>query len=76
MKLYLVGAIWYSADQGDYPNTREFPSYCCATFEEALEKYEELAKEDSSWGFGSQKAYLVEATPGQPFKALRGDLRV
>ena len=76
MMLYLLGIAWYSADQGDYPNTSNFPSYCCATFEEALAKYEELAKEDRSWGFGSQKAYLVEAIPGQDFKVLRGDYRV
>jgi hypothetical protein len=74
-KIYLVGIVWYSADQGDYPNTDNFPQVVFANLEEALEKYEELAKDDRKWGFGWQEAYLAEAEFGKEIKALRGSLR-
>lgn len=74
-KVYLVGVVWFSADQGDFPNTDNFPTAVFACLEEAEEKYKELAKEDREWGFGSQEAYLAEAEFGKEIKALRGRLR-
>ena len=74
MKMYLVGRVWYSPDQGESPNTSEFPSQCFATLEEAEVAYNELAKDDNDYGYSFQKAYLAEAVPGQPFKALKGRL--
>lgn len=73
-KMYLVGKIFFSGDTGELPNTSEFPKYCFATLEEAEAKYNELAKQDDSWGYGFVKAYLAEAVPGEPFKALKGRL--
>ena len=74
-KVYLVGIVWYSADQGDFPNTDSFPAVVYPSLEEAERKYTELAKEDRKWGFGWQEAYLAEAEFGKSIKALRGSLR-
>lgn len=72
MELYLVGICWYSGDQGDFPNTSEFPSQCFDDYKEAEAAYSELAKRNSRWSFGFQEAYLVKAVPGQPFETLKG----
>ncbi len=75
--IYLVGTNWFSPDQGDFPNTHEFPSYCFATLEEADVKYQELARKDRDWGHsGFQEAYIVAAVPGQQFSVLKGRLGV
>ena len=74
-KVYLVGAVWYSADQGDFTNNDNFPTAIFANLEEALKRYEELAKDNRRWGFGWQEAYLAEAEFGKEIKALRGSLR-
>ena len=71
-KMYLVGVVWYSSDQGDAPNMTEFPQYCFATLEEAEKKYEKLAEFDRRGLGWSQIAYIVEAAPGQPFKTIKG----
>ena len=69
--IYLVGTYWYSADQGDWPNVQAVPEFLFEKLEDAEAKYEELAKTDSSWGFGWSTAYLVEASP-DGFKELKG----
>ena len=69
--IFLVGAIWFSADQGDFPNASEFPSSAFASLKEAEAEYERLAAQNRSWGFGFQEAYLVEARDGE-LKPLRG----
>ena len=73
-KVYLVGTKWYSADQGDWPNTSEFPYFVFVDdFASADAKYKDLAKNDRSWGFGSETAYLVEMEPGvKGHKTLKG----
>lgn len=72
-KVYLVGSKWYSADQGDWPNTSEFPAYVFCNLEDAENKYEEIRKSDKSWGFGSETAYLVEMEYGvKGKKVLKG----
>lgn len=73
-KVYLVGTSWYSADQGDMPNRSEFPCFVFVDdFESADAKYQDIAKNDKSWGFGSETAYLVEMEPGvKGHKNLRG----
>ena len=63
-KIYLVGTTWYSADQGDFPNSSDFPYFAFVDLEEAKAKYNELSSHDRSWGFGFEKAYLVSMTPG------------
>lgn len=77
IKVYLVGVVWFSSDQGDWPNTYEFPSFVFDNLEEAEAKYMELAKGDHTWTCGFQEAYLTEATPGQPgIKVLKGNVRI
>ena len=61
MRFYLVGVCWFSADQGDFPNTSQFPKKCFGSLEEAEALYQELSKKDNSWTGGGQSAYLVEA---------------
>ncbi|MBR0460696.1 hypothetical protein IJI91_01755 [Candidatus Saccharibacteria bacterium] len=73
--IYLVGSVWYSADQGDWPNVREFPESAFSSLREAEAKYEELSRMNKSWGFGFQEAYLVEARNGE-LKFLKGRRRV
>ena len=76
-KIYLVGVVWFSSDQGDWPNNYEFPSCLFDNLEDAEAKYEELAKGNSTWTCGFQEAYLAEAIPGQPgIKVLKGHLRI
>ena len=71
MKMYLIGALWYSADQGDYPNNFEFPRYCTTDIETAERQYAELAKDDHEWSFGFCEAYLIES--GETgFKVIHG----
>ena len=72
--IYLVGAVWYSGDQGDFSNTSEFPSSAFASLQEAETEYERLAAQNKSWSFGFQEAYLVEARDGE-LKLLKGRCR-
>ena len=65
--LYLVGKVIFYPGAGDFPNVTEKPMFCFASLVEAENKYDELAKSDSSY----EKAYLVEASP-EGFKELRG----
>lgn len=52
--MYLVGVSWYSADQGDYPNTDEFPSFVSDDEAAAEAEYRRLAQGDKSWGYGAR----------------------
>lgn len=75
MYIYLIGTSWYSSDQGDYPNTDNFPEYVETEWSKALSRFEELKKKDRSWSCGSQKAYLVQMEVGkQGHETLMGHL--
>ena len=73
--IYLVGTVWYSGDQGDFPNTWNFPESAYASLEEAEAEYERLsAARDRCWHGGLEKAFLVEARDGR-ITLLKGSYR-
>ena len=77
MKVYLVGTVWYSADQGDFPNSSDFPYFVFVDdLQSAKVKYDELSQSrDRSWGFGFERAYLVSMTPGvKGYETLYGKI--
>ena len=52
MDIYIVGTTWFSGDQGSLPNVSDLPSYVETSLSAATQKYEELAKKDSTDAFG------------------------
>ena len=56
---YLVGIEWFSSDQGNYPNTSEFPSKFYSDKNAAYADFEEKRRENDSWSFGCRRAYIA-----------------
>lgn len=56
---FLVGTYWYSADQGEMPNTYEFPKQFIQSFEKAEELFLEESSKNHSWGCGGETAYIA-----------------
>lgn len=69
---YLVGTTWYSASQGDYPNTDTFPSFHTFSAEEAERKYEEYRRRDRDGSTMFEHAYLLGALPDGKFEFIKG----
>lgn len=57
--IYAVGVLWYSGDQGDFPNTSREIDLVTFSREEAQEAYLQLKSEDRNWGYGLRAAYLM-----------------
>lgn len=64
-KIYVVYVEWYSADQGDFPNTQHSLYLVTENRKEAEEEYEKLKKNDRSWSFGCERAVLAEWKEGE-----------
>lgn len=73
--MYLVGKYTsWTGDADGCPNTREFPSFCYESLDDAYAKYEELAKSDNaSWAY-CEKSYIIEANTVGGFKIVCGDI--
>ena len=67
MKIYIVKTEWFSADQGEFPNTAIITHGIYSKKEDALKRYEEIRKNDRSWGFGSETTYMYEATMDEEY---------
>ncbi len=71
-KIYLVGSCWYSCQQGDMPNSSNFPSFWYESLHDALQKYEELARKDEHSYGEVTEAYLVEMDEVGNKRDIRG----
>lgn len=68
MKIYIVNTEWYSADQGDFPNTAIITHGIYSKKEEAIKRYKEIRKNDRNWGYGWETTYLLEVTMDEEYK--------